>query len=100
MLERVLVVGNVVVVVIRVGEERIACCENVRRAKIRCRQLCLSWVLYGKHLFRVVTEILAQFISEIGVSVAVSDDFYGFACAYASVVGGDDYGEICLCQSL
>ena len=51
MLERIFVVGYVVIVVVGVGKETVACGENVAGADVWRGQLGLMWLFDGEHLF-------------------------------------------------
>ena len=63
MLEGVLVVGHVVVVVVGVCEEIVVPREDVGRADIEGRQTDLLRLFDGHHLFRIVIQVLADFVS-------------------------------------
>ena len=43
-------------------------------------------------------EVLAELVAQVGVRVAVADDFHWLGAADTSVVGGDDDFDISLCQ--
>ena len=91
MLKGVFVVGHVVVVVIGVGKEGIPRCKDIRRTKVRRRQMGLVRVSDFKYLACIIRQVLAQLIAQVGVRVAVSDDFQGTVGAYAAMVCGDDH---------
>ena len=74
MLERVAIVLHLVVVVVGIGKERVSCGEGVGRAHVGRGQLGILGGFDGEDLFGVVVEVLSQFISQIGVGVAVTDD--------------------------
>lgn len=63
MLEGVLVVGYVVVVVVGVSEEIVVPCEDVGRADVEDRQTDFLRLFDGHHLFRIVIQVLADFVS-------------------------------------
>ena len=90
MLERVLLVRHIVVVVVGVGKESVAHCENIRRTQVRRGQMCLSRVADFKHLTRLIAKVLAQFIAEIGVRIAVTDNLYRAIGADTSMICGDN----------
>ena len=59
MLEGVLVVLNVVVVVVGIGEEVILRSEDVGRAEVGTWQACPNRFLYLENLFGIVGKVLA-----------------------------------------
>ena len=99
MLERVLVIGDVVVVVVWIGKERVACGKDVGCREVGRWQLCVSGVLDDEEVLGVVAQVLAEFVAQVGVCVAVADDFYRFGAAYGAVVGCDDDFIIGLCYA-
>ena len=100
MLEGILVVGYVIVVIVRIGEEGITVGEYIRSAQIWRRQLCLVRLLDGKHLLGIVSQVLAQFIAQVGIRVAVADNLDRLRGTDTAVVGGDNHLEVALRQSL
>ena len=90
MLEGVAVVGDVVVVVVGVGEEVVAPGEDVGCADVGLGKEHAAWLLDFIDLLGIVGKALAQLVAEIGVDGAVAHDLYGIADADAAVVGGDD----------
>ena len=78
MLERIFVIRYVIIVVVGVGKEAIACGENVAGANVWRGQLGLVRLFDGKHLFSVIVQVLAQLITKVGVGVAVAHYLYGF----------------------
>lgn len=77
MLERVFIVGNVVVVVVGVGEEAVARSKDVGCAHVWRGQEGFVRFLYGEKLLRVVTKILAELVAQVGVGVSVAYYPYG-----------------------
>ena len=77
MLEGVFVVTHVVVVVVGVGEEGVACGKYVCRADIGCGQMGLAGVFDFKDFLGVVVEVLAQFVAQVGIGVAVANNLHG-----------------------
>ena len=49
---------------------------------------------------RVVVEILAQLIAQVGIGIAVTDDLDGTVGTDRAVVGGEHYGIVALRQEL
>ena len=88
MLEGVLVVGHVVVVIVGIGKETVACGKDIAGADIGRRQMGLTWVLDDEEVLVVVGEILAELVAEVGVGVAVADNLHWFAGAHRTMVGG------------
>ena len=99
MLESVLVVADVVIIVIGVGKERVACGEDIAGAEVRSRQLSLLRVFDGEYFLGIVVEVLAQFVAQVGIGVPVADYFHGIVGADASVVRCDNYLVVTLCQN-
>ena len=98
MLEGVAIVLHVVVVVVGIGKERVSRSEGVGRAHIGSRQLSFFGRFDGEDLFGVVVEVLSQFISQIGVGVAVTDDLDGLLTTDGTMVSGKDDAVIALRQ--
>ena len=53
-----------------------------------------------KHFLRVVVQVLAQFVAQVGVRVAVADDFARSRYADGTVIGGYENLAISLRQML
>ena len=100
MLESILVIRHIVVVIVGIGKECVSRGKDVGRTQIRRWQLSLLGILDDENLLRVVAQILAQLVSEIGVGVTVSDDFNRFRGPYGTVVCGNDDLVVGLCQRL
>ena len=100
MLERVLIVRHVVVVVVGICQEGVARSENVRRGEVGRRQLRIVRILDNKHFLRLAVKILAEFVAQVGVGIAVADYLYGLRSPDTSVVCSDDNGTVGLCESL
>ena len=100
MLESVLVVGYIIVVIVGVGEERVACGEDIARGDVGDGQLCVARRLYGEDILRLAVEVLPELVSEIRVRVAVADNLDGAVGAYGAVVGRYDYAAPPLGETL
>src|SRR5574344_2517817 len=98
MLEGVFEIGYIVIIVVGVGEKRVAGGKHVCRAQVGRGQLCLFGVFDFGYLFGVVAEGLAQFVAQVGVGVAVADNLDGIVGADAAMVCGDDYLVVAACQ--
>ena len=59
MLKCVLVVGDIVVVVVGIGEKSITIGKHVRGAQVWCWQLCLMGLLDDEHILGVVGKVFA-----------------------------------------
>jgi hypothetical protein len=59
MLEGVLIVGNVIVVIVRIGEEGIAIGKHIRGADVGRRKQCLVWVFDDKYVLGTIGKVLA-----------------------------------------
>ena len=99
MLEGILVVRNVVIVVVRIGEEGVSVGKNIRCTQVGSRQLCPFRVPDGENLLGIAGQVLAQLVAQVGIRVAVADDLDGLRGADASVVGGDHHLAVILRQS-
>ena len=89
-LEGVLVVVDVVVIIVGIGEEIVVLSKDVGCADIRRRQGGSLGCFQLKDLLGVVAEILAQFVTQIGVCVLVTNHLDGVVHTDRAVVGGDD----------
>ena len=90
MLEGVLVILHVVVVVVRIGKEVIACGEHIARGEVRCRELRFLRFLDDEEILTVVGQALAELVAQVGVGVAVAYYLHGTVGTYAAMVGGED----------
>lgn len=98
MLESVFVVSNIIVVVVWICKEVIACDEMVCGGNVWCWQVSPLRVSNDKSVFGTAVEVLAKFISQICVGISISDNFYRFVAPYGTMVGSNDDAIICLCQ--
>lgn len=62
MLECILVVTYIVIVVVRICEERVSHGKDIARRQVWRRQLCLGRIVDGKYFLGVVAQVLAKFI--------------------------------------
>ena len=99
MLEGILVVRNVVIVVVRIGEEGVSVGKDIRCTQVGSRQLCPFRVPDGENLLGIAGQVLAQLVAQVGIRVAVADDLDGLRGADASMVGGDHHLAVILRQS-
>jgi len=90
MLERVLVVGDVVVVVVGIGKERVTGGKDIAGGEVWRWQEGLGRILDDKELLGVVAQVLAKLVAQVGVGVAVAHYLYRTGASDAAVVGGDD----------
>ena len=100
MLEGVTIIGDVIIVVIRVGEEGVACCEDITRRKVGCRQLRLLGILDDEEALVVVRQILTELIAQIGVGVSIAYNLDGAGTTDTAMIRGDNDGMACLRQQL
>ena len=100
MLEGVSIIGDVVIVVVRVGEERVACSEDITRREVGCRQLCLLGILDDEEALVVVRQILTELIAQIGVGITIAYNLDGTCTTDTSMIRGDNDGMACLRQKL
>ena len=98
MLEGITVVRDVVIVVVRIGKERVACGKHVTRGEVWCWQQGFAWFFDGEQALVVVGQVLTEFIAQVGIGVPVTYDLYGLSTADAAVIGGDDDLIVFLCD--
>ena len=89
MLECAGVILHVVVVIVGIGEKVMSRRENVGRRYVRRGESVAFRMFYLIHLLRIVAQILAYLIAEIGVGVAVAYHFYRVVDLDSAVVGGE-----------
>ena len=58
----------------------------------------LTWFLDHKDFLRLVRQVLAKLIAQIGVGIAVAYNLHGIVGTYRAVIGGDDDTIVRLCQ--
>ena len=98
MLESVLVITDVVVVVVRIGKEVVVLCKDVGCAEVLGWQESLVRPLQFIDLLGIVREVFAQFVTQVGIGVAVANDLDRVVHTDAAVVGSNDDMSIGLCQ--
>jgi len=89
-LEGVAVVGDVVVVVVGVGEEAVATGEDIARGEVGGGEECALGIGDLEDLLGVVVQVLAELVAQVGVGVLVALDAHGVLAPDATVVGGED----------
>ncbi len=72
MLEGILVILYVVIIIVGIGKEIIACGKDVGGAQVGTGQSGFVRVTYLKHFLLVVGKALAQLVAQVGVCVLVS----------------------------
>lgn len=90
MLERLVEIVDEMVVIIGIYEIRILARKNETGADMQLRQHGVVRIFYMEHVFGDEIEVLALFIAQIRIGVAVPDDLAGMLYADGTVVGGDD----------
>ena len=98
MLEGITVVGDIIIIVVGIGEERVACGKHITRGEVRSRQQSLAWFFDGEQALVVITQILAEFIAQVGIRVSVANDLDGLCTADAAVVGCHNHLIVFLCN--
>ena len=88
MLECIAVVLCIVVEVVGVGKEIIACTEYIAAADIRTWQSHLFWTRNLEAVFRLAVECFAHFIAQIGVGILVANNLYSIRDTRSAMVGG------------
>ena len=71
-LEGVAVITDVIVVVVRVGEEVALASKDIGRALVHFGQENLLWVFYLEDFLRVVFQVLTIFVAEVGVHFPIA----------------------------
>ena len=87
-LESVAVDLCVVVEVVRVAEEVVACAEYVTGADVGARQSDLEWLLDLIDVLGLAGESFSLFVPQVGVGVLVTYDGHGVGDAYGAVISG------------
>ena len=100
MLEGILKIGDIIIVIVGIGEETVACRKHIRRTHIRRRQEGLGGVADGENLLGIVIEILSELIPEVGVRIAVADNLYRFVAANRTMISGENNRVVAVSQSL
>ena len=95
-LERVAIVGNIVVVVVGIGQEGVARGKHISGAYIWRGQKDTLGVFDGKHVATFTSEVASQLLAQIGVGIAIANDFHRCIGANAAVVGGQHDATVCL----
>ena len=90
-LEGVAIVTHIIVVVVRVGEEVALAGEDEGRAEVGLRQENLLGVFHLKDFLWVVFQVLAVFVAQVGVHLAVAQNLDRLFDVGGAVVGGDDH---------
>ena len=98
MLEGVAIVGDVIVVIIRVGEEGVARSEDITRGEVGRGEHGLLWLFDDEEILVVVGQILSEFIAQIGVRITIANNLDGLCTADTAMVGGDNHLVIGLRQ--
>ena len=98
MLEGITIVGDVIVVVVGIGEEVVTRGKDVAGGEVGCRQMGLGGVFDDEEVLGVVCQVLTELIAQVGVRVTVADNLHGVGSTDAAVVGGDDDVVVGLCQ--
>ena len=94
MLEGVAIVGDVIIIVVRIGEERVAGGEDIARREVGCRQLGFLWILDHEKALVIVGQILTELVSQVGIRISVADDLDGLCTADTAMVGSYDDGAV------
>ena len=90
-LEGVAVITNVIVVVVRVSEEVALPGEDICGTQVDLRQEDLLGVFHLEDFLRVVFQVLAVLVAQVGVHLAVTKDTDGLFDVCGAVVSGDDH---------
>ena len=91
MLEGVAVELCVVVEIVGICKEVVACAEHITTADIRTRQSYLLWTGNLEAVFGTAIEGFAYLVSEIGIGILVTNDLHGIVHACGAMVGGEHY---------
>lgn len=93
MLEGVAVVLRIVIELVRVREEIIACAERITAAHVRTRKPDTLGLVDEKDGFHVAVERLTHLITDVRIRVLVRDDLYGVFHTRCTMVGRQYQGE-------
>ena len=100
MLECILIVRYVIVVVIGISKEGVACSEYVTCTEVRGWQLCLMRILDSENLLSIIVKTLSQFITEVRIRIAITDNLHWINRPNGSVISCDYHLIVRLCQLL
>ena len=100
MLEGIPVVGDVIVVVVRIGKEMITCRKDVFATQVGTGQSYLLRITDLEHLLRIVAEILAHFIPQVGIGVLVANHLLGRIDPNGAMIGGENHFASAGCNPL
>ena len=95
-LEGIAVITDVVIVVIGVSEETVAGSKNVAGAEVGRRQVCTVGIRDIEDFARIIVEVLAELIAQVGVGVLVSLHANGCLATDAAVVGSEQNAVVAL----
>ena len=88
MLERVAIVGHIVIIIIRISEKGVASGKHITRRQIGLRQQGLAWVFDHKQaLVVIISQILAQFVPQVGIGIAVAHNLDRFGTTDTAMIG-------------
>ncbi len=90
-LEGVAVVADVIVVVVRVGEEVALAGKDVGRTQVGLGQEDLLGIFHLEDFLRVVFQVLAVLVAQVGIHFPITQNADGFFDVGGAVVGGDDH---------
>ena len=90
-LEGVAIVTDVIIVIVRIGEEIALTSKDVGCTEIGFRQENLLGIFHLEDFLRVVFQVLAVLVAQVGVHLAVAQDADGFFDVGGAVVGGDNH---------
>ena len=90
MLESAGVILDVIIVVVRIGEEVFVCSEDERRREVWGGETEPGGLQNLVDLSRVVVKIFTDFVAEVGVCVSVADDLNWVFDPDSTVIGGQD----------
>ena len=100
MLEGVTIITHIIIIIVGVGEEGVACRKDITGREVGHGQEGLLRLFDDEKALVVVGQVLAQLVAQVRVGVTVSHDLHGLGTADAAVVGGDDDLVVRLCQLL
>ena len=90
-LERIAVIAYEFVGVVVIDQKIGVVSENIARREVYSRQLDILGTRHLVHLARVVLQVAACLVTQIGRGLAVARHLHGVVDADGTVVGGDDY---------
>ena len=97
MLERITIVTHIIIIIVGIGEERIACRKHITPREVRHRQLGLLRLLDDVEALLVVRQIRTQFVAQVRVSVSVAHNLHRLGASDTAMIRRHNHLAVGLC---